>query len=878
MKRKLKKKEIDSSTKDSDENATNEATHMFKKVVKGKVKISSAEVSKSKKRKKCGNASPSDSGDSSRAKKKSVKKVLDTSAGCCKKYWVWGLLYFQEFRGVLWSYVYWFIEHFNPASRLVYFDNNDKFMVTPDDICDLFLLPRNEGMPVLKGRDGQFLKSVITDWIKKYSENNIVTVSGVRSLLLDSRLADGGEDFKQFFVIYVMSIFLAPTMNRSTNLNLIKLVVEVHLISSFDWCSYVLDKLCKGVVFLKKNLEKKNVIGCILVLPLLYLHRLKWKDFSVSSTLPLIRHWNASIFNKRFIEETKAGGFGHGEFVIGVYPVSHGASGASASCEGARFGDVRVDESGRYIRYLLSANEKNDAEIHHVSEDALQESFLLLKRDLNVVTRAHMDRLKELGKCFQERDRHQASSSSAHPMSQSDDFFGSDKFIALVDEVIDSFRAMQEDSKSCYPVFSSLRPQSPNVVLHEVSIDDMIDDVCKFSESLGAAGVGHEEGKNELKEADEEVMEEDIRRDDKCVDHGKSTVLRDVDADVAVVDEVFYSVGRHGSQHFDYDPIDPWFVGDDEWSVDESFSFQSIFMKKNERRYLKELSLKQKYVVDYFFHNHRSVVDYNVFACRNNFFLSFSLMQSLQDSCYVHITIIDTWALLLDQFEKHHARIDERNQLKLYCTAQQSACLNDVMKLKREMERQNSDVDEEILDIFQVKRAALRGCWNYSMEQMGSLGGVMTAEVLYFPIYSSGHFFLVVINFRECSVQYLDNIKRTSVEDCVFWQLSTVLQEEFAEYLEEVKHPKASELKGYPLVNVEFEWQKNSGGFDCGVFVMNHMENFDGKVYSCPDLMNLCGRRKLRALYCARIVLAGTNDLRFEVHKSVLEFMKRKKK
>ncbi|KAH6761843.1 hypothetical protein C2S52_019276 [Perilla frutescens var. hirtella] len=161
---------------------------------------------------------------------------------------------------------------------------------------------------------------------------------------------------------------------------------------------------------------------------------------------------------------------------------------------------------------------------------------------------------------------------------------------------------------------------------------------------------------------------------------------------------------------------------------------------------------------------------------------------------------------------------------------------------------------------------------------MGSLNGVMTAELMYFLVHSSGHFFLVAIDFREHLVHYLDNVKRSSIADSIFWQLSTLLHEEFADFLREIGHPKASELKSYPLVNVELEWQKNSTGFDCGVFVMNHMKNFEGKLYACPDLLQSCGRKKLQALYSVRIILAGSNDLRFEVHRSVLAFINKKKK
>ncbi|KAH6762904.1 hypothetical protein C2S52_020337 [Perilla frutescens var. hirtella] len=815
-KKEMKSKEIDNRT---DTDAENE----FKKAVKGKSPVRSVEVMKTKKRKKYDDA-PLDCGGSSRSKKKSVRKVSDTSCvdkkekimsgndyvfksrpfsiyslmsslneeqqKAVKDIGFGGLLLFQDFAFVSWSNVHWFVENFNPETRLMCFDNRDKFVVTPDDICDVFLLPRNEGSDVEKGRNDPFIKSFLTDWNKKYSEKRLMTVSGVRSLLGDPCLADGGDDFKHLFVIYVMSVFFAPTMNRTTHLNLIKSVIEVHRISSFDWCSYVLDKLCRAIVYFRKNLDTKHVIGCILVLPILYLHRLKWRGFIEPSTLPLIRHWNASKFNKRLLEETKAGGYGQGEFVNGVYPVSCNEGRAAGSSDG-----VHMDGkgSGPSVRYGTDA-------------------------------------------------------------AGSDDYFSSDKFCCLVDEVVASFKAMQEHCKSSYPTFGVHAPHSHVGDVNDVVLEALIDDVCK-NLSENATAVENEEVANQVEAAT--VGFEGARTDDAagCVsDDGKKEFLQDDGDDVTFVDKVFKSVGPNGTQNLDIDPIDPWFVANDEWEVDEKVGFRSAFLKKNER-YLKELSAKEKHVVDYVFHNHRGGIDSIVFSCRGRFFLSFSVIQSLQDSSYIHINVIDVWALLLDQMEKHNVVIADRDQLKVYFTGQCSLFLGDLLRLCHELECGKSD-KEEMVNLVEAKRKGLRGSWSFSLQLMGSFNGAKTAELMYFPVHSSDHFFVVVIDFRQRLVHFLDNLKRSSGSDSLFWKLASLLHAELADFLEEIGHPQGSELRSFALVNVDLEWQKTSSNFDCGS----------------------CGRRKLRALYCAQILLSGTNDMRFQVHQSVLDFMNKKKK
>ncbi|KAH6760778.1 hypothetical protein C2S52_008560 [Perilla frutescens var. hirtella] len=80
------------------------------------------------------------------------------------------------------------------------------------------------------------------------------------------------------------------------------------------------------------------------------------------------------------------------------------------------------------------------------------------------------------------------------------------------------------------------------------------------------------------------------------------------------------------------------------------------------------------------------------------------------------------------------------------------------------------------------------------------------------------------------------------------------------------------------MVNVEFEWNKRIGGHDCGVYVMSHCRDLMGSLIHAPILGKSYDRKKCRGLYCVHIALVDTNDFRFDVHKSVLGFMNRRKK
>uniref|UniRef100_A0A803N8K5 Uncharacterized protein n=1 Tax=Chenopodium quinoa TaxID=63459 RepID=A0A803N8K5_CHEQI len=91
------------------------------------------------------------------------------------------------------------------------------------------------------------IKRIIQAWRSDYglSGKQPLHLSKLESRMVD--LVDGGEEFKRCFVLQAMSIFLAPTTNRTISLKLLKAVEKVDEIKTFDWCSYVLKKLKKAV-------------------------------------------------------------------------------------------------------------------------------------------------------------------------------------------------------------------------------------------------------------------------------------------------------------------------------------------------------------------------------------------------------------------------------------------------------------------------------------------------------------------------------------------------------------------------------------------------------------------------------------------------------
>ena len=278
--------------------------------------------------------------------------------------------------------LHWLVEHFNGGSCMFTIAAGKEFVVTKNDICDVFGLPMSEiAVPELQKNpeEGSVDKRIIQSWRLDYglTEKQPLHLSKVESRMVD--LDDGGEEFKRCFVLHAMSSFLAPTTNRTVSLKLLKAVENVDEIKTFDWCSYVLKKLKKAVVNYKNDENAQNVSGCLLALQIMYFHRLNFQGEKESSTLPLIQHWTDAKIKKRINLEIKAGDFGQGPLDTLTYPVSQPevrdpvtpvvkqTCGQGASTSG---------RSGRILAFDLPESVMTDDEIKEISTDVSVLFFL----------------------------------------------------------------------------------------------------------------------------------------------------------------------------------------------------------------------------------------------------------------------------------------------------------------------------------------------------------------------------------------------------------------------------------------------------------------------------------------------------------------------
>nr|GMD52623.1 hypothetical protein SOVF_127150 [Ipomoea batatas] len=175
--------------------------------------------------------------------------------------------------------------------------------------------------------------------------------------------------------------------NNTSILKLEELIKDnVGEIDYFDWSQYVLDKLCKVVSKYNKSTTQKNVSGCVLLLQILYFHRLKLPGIAQPFSHPLIQHWTHEKLKQRMIEEISAGDFGQWELDNSTYPISSSKVATEFEDEvlrersSNRSCDEINEKSARFIKFTILKGELDNNEIHKLAKDEMHEAFLLSEK------------------------------------------------------------------------------------------------------------------------------------------------------------------------------------------------------------------------------------------------------------------------------------------------------------------------------------------------------------------------------------------------------------------------------------------------------------------------------------------------------------------
>jgi hypothetical protein len=156
-----------------------------------------------------------------------------------------------------------FVENFNPESYL-FKAGEIKFFLSKHDVYDVFCLPRgNVEVPLVATRaaSSQSTQDTLNEWRSKFEADRKGKI-GVH--LLHERILSecevGGDEFKRLFVLYAMSVFLAPTSNNTMDFQLVKFVEDVSRIPDYDWCGFVFKQFINAVRSCKGGAVNLNAL------------------------------------------------------------------------------------------------------------------------------------------------------------------------------------------------------------------------------------------------------------------------------------------------------------------------------------------------------------------------------------------------------------------------------------------------------------------------------------------------------------------------------------------------------------------------------------------------------------------------------------------
>ncbi|KAH9618963.1 hypothetical protein KSS87_006415 [Heliosperma pusillum] len=211
-----------------------------------------------------------------------------------------------------------------------------------------------------------------------------IPLYAVKNKILDNELTE--EEFKQTFVLFSMSYFIAPASGALVDLRILSAVQNVSRIHQLNMCKYVLEELEIGVR--KAVRGAKYVRGCIMLLAIVYFHRYIKRGSKLINELPVIQHWNDQKFGDRLKREDAAGGLGHTDRSDVVFLISRkhsSESGEASSLPNNHVGNVH------HIVVDLPVDIRTDEEVHSSSIDDVHELLLLNERDSELFCKRYTD-------------------------------------------------------------------------------------------------------------------------------------------------------------------------------------------------------------------------------------------------------------------------------------------------------------------------------------------------------------------------------------------------------------------------------------------------------------------------------------------------------
>jgi hypothetical protein len=243
-----------------------------------------------------------------------------------------------------------------------------QYYLSPADVHDILGLPINQSNLIQSVFNN---KELVTRWRRFFGVGDDEELKTHMVLDKFKDYPEGGDVFKQLFVLYAGSSILAPLPENKIRYNLLPVVEVVSSISSFDWCQYTMSVLGSSIArIFKAGSTYSTVNGCSIILLVAYCHRVVFKGQRYPRSLPLIGTLNDQMLKVRFFQE-REGGFGNGLLLVDGFPICEGSTDfSSGGLKNLFVGEaVGEGELNNVLKFTIPDGIKKDFEIKSMAKD-----------------------------------------------------------------------------------------------------------------------------------------------------------------------------------------------------------------------------------------------------------------------------------------------------------------------------------------------------------------------------------------------------------------------------------------------------------------------------------------------------------------------------
>ncbi|PWA69434.1 ulp1 protease family, C-terminal catalytic domain-containing protein [Artemisia annua] len=153
-------------------------------------------------------------------------------------------------------------------------------------------------------------------------------------------------------------------------------------------------------------------------------------------------------------------------------------------------------------------------------------------------------------------------------------------------------------------------------------------------------------------------------------------------------------------------------------------------------------------------------------------------------------------------------------------------------------------------------------------------------RLLFFPIIAHGHYYVTVFDLEKGNAVILDNNISDATYDGKYKDIFDFVKEMLIHYLYVTEHPSLTKFKEAQPKIPKMKWKTRKNKLDCGLYMMMHMEMFEGEIGLKwkTNIVDENNRhyadmiKTMRMRYAAKILLHDVNKEREKMSEFAIKF------